>query len=274
MWDDKGHIVTNYHVVAEGNAAHVTLSDQSTYPAKLIGHAVDKDIAVLRMEAPADKMVPLALGRSDDVRVGQQTLAIGNPFGLDHTLSTGVISGLEREIKSRSGHPIFGVIQTDAAINPGNSGGPLLDSRGRVIAINTAIYSPSGASAGIGFAVPIGTIERIVPQLIQHGRVVRPGLGIEITEATNVGAQSGVVVMGVQPGTGAAAAGVRGTSRDQNGAIVLGDVIVAIDNKPVRRSSDLLRALDEKNVGDVVNLSVRRDGATKLLAVKLSALNP
>jgi S1-C subfamily serine protease len=226
------------------------------------------------MEAPADKMVPLALGRSDDVRVGQQTLAIGNPFGLDHTLSTGVISGLEREIKSRSGHPIFGVIQTDAAINPGNSGGPLLDSRGRVIAINTAIYSPSGASAGIGFAVPIGTIERIVPQLIQHGRVVRPGLGITFDPALQARTGvKGILVLGIQPGSAADLAGIQPTTRDpDSGALVLGDILIAIDDKPIKDQNDLFKHLDDKQVGDAIKAKIRRGETEITLDMKLTPL--
>ena len=180
VWDQDGHIVTNFHVVQEGDRANVTLNDGSTYPATIVGTTPDKDIAVLKIDAPPQKLLPLPIGQSSNLKVGQKVLAIGNPFGLDQTLTTGVISGLGREIKSVSGRPIHDVIQTDASINPGNSGGPLLDSSGRLIGINTAIYSPSGANAGIGFAVPVDTVNQIVPQLMKFGKITRPGLGISI----------------------------------------------------------------------------------------------
>src|SRR5213078_1590310 len=179
VWDQEGHIVTNFHVVQMGDRASVTLNDNTTYPATIVGTAPDKDIAVLHIDAPPSKLLPLPLGQSATLKVGQKVLAIGNPFGLDQTLTTGVVSGLGREIKSVTQRSIFDVIQTDASINPGNSGGPLLDSSGRLIGINTAIYSPSGANAGIGFAVPVDTVNAIVPQLLKYGKVTRPGLGIE-----------------------------------------------------------------------------------------------
>jgi S1-C subfamily serine protease len=272
MWDMKGHIVTNYHVIRDGNAAKVTLSDQSSYEARLVGSAPDKDLAVLAIDAPIAKLKPLGRGVSKELVVGQQTLAIGNPFGLDHTLSVGVISGLNREIKSVGGRPIQGVIQTDAAINPGNSGGPLLDSSGRLIGINTAIFSPSGASAGIGFAVPVDTVERIVPQLIQHGRVIRPGLGIQIAEkelATRAGVV-GVLILSVLDGSPAERAGIRPTLRDpRSNQIVLGDVITAIDEKAVKEPNDLYRQLDEKKVGDRVRLRIRRGQRETTIVVPL-----
>ena len=275
LWDDQGHVVTNYHVVSEGNAARVTLSDQTTYAAKLVGHAADKDLAVLQIEAPKEQLKTLRVGDSNSIHVGQGTLAIGNPFGLDHTLSTGVVSGLEREIKSRSGRPIFGVIQTDAAINPGNSGGPLLDTRGRLIGINTAIYSPTGASAGIGFAVPVDTIKRIVPQLIEHGDVVRPGLGItfdpQLQERAGI---QGILVLGVQPGSAADVAGIKATMRDpDSGALILGDIIVDIDGKAVNTQKDLFKHLDDKSVGDEVTMKVKRGEDERDLKVKLKALD-
>ncbi len=275
FWDANGHVVTNYHVVAEGNAARVALTDQSVFPAKIVGTAPDKDIAVLRIEAPPEKIRPIDRGSSADVMVGQRTLAIGNPFGLDYTLSTGVISGLEREIKSRNGMPIFGVIQTDAAINPGNSGGPLLDSRGRLIGINTAIYSPSGASAGIGFAVPVDTVNRIVPQIIEHGRVIRPGLGITFDPALQQRAGvRGILVLGVQPNSAAERAGIRPTTRDpETGALVLGDIIVGIDGKTVEDQNDLFKLLDDKEVGDQVTLRVRRSDKEIDLQVTLAAID-
>src|SRR5512140_509566 len=212
VWDQDGHIVTNFHVVQMGDRASVTLNDNSTYPATIVGTAPDKDIAVLHIDAPPQKLLPLPIGQSAMLKVGQKVLAIGNPFGLDQTLTTGVISGLGRQIKSVTQRDIFDVIQTDASINPGNSGGPLLDSSGRLIGINTAIYSPSGANAGIGFAVPVDTINAIVPQLLKNGKITRPGLGINL--AGDAVAQhyhiDGVIVMQVAPGGAADTAGIVG----------------------------------------------------------------
>jgi S1-C subfamily serine protease len=274
VWDDQGHIVTNYHVIRDADAARVTLSDQSSYEAKLVGHAIDKELAVLKISAPADKLQPLVRGTSHNLVVGQRALAIGNPFGLDHTLSVGVVSGLGREIKSLAERPIFGVIQTDAAINPGNSGGPLLDSSGRLIGINTAIYSPSGASAGIGFAVPVDTVERTVPQLIKHGKVVRPGLGIQFDPSVQARAGvTGVLVLGVMPDSPAARAGIQPTRRNpRSGDIVLGDIIVAIDGRKVENQNDLFKALDDKGVGDTVKVTVKRGDESKELSVILASL--
>ncbi|HJL46915.1 MAG TPA: trypsin-like peptidase domain-containing protein, partial [Polyangiaceae bacterium LLY-WYZ-15_(1-7)] len=231
VWDQQGHVVTNFHVIAGADAARVTLDDQSVWPAQLVGVYPDKDLAVLRIEAPADQLHPLPVGESGNLEVGQHVFAIGNPFGLDHTLSAGVISGLGREIMSIGGRPIQGAIQTDAAINPGNSGGPLLDSAGRLIGVNTAIYSPSGTNAGVGFAVPVDIVRVVVPQLIQTGRVERAGLGVQIDEGQlgrRLGVR-GVLVLGVVDGSGAASVGLRPTRRDpQTGGIILGDVIVAV----------------------------------------------
>src|SRR5439155_4205299 len=176
IWDEQGHVVTNYHVVEDASRCKVTLADQTTWDAALVGEAPDKDLAVLKISAPAGRLRPLLIGTSSDLEVGQKAFAIGNPFGLDQTLTTGIISGVGRRIAARNGRMIDGVIQTDAAVNPGNSGGPLLDSRGRLIGVNTAIYSPGGASAGIGFAIPVDTVQRIVPQILRHGRVIRPSL--------------------------------------------------------------------------------------------------
>ncbi|MEJ7603518.1 MAG: trypsin-like peptidase domain-containing protein, partial [Kofleriaceae bacterium] len=206
VWDEQtGIIVTNYHVVQHGNGASVTLNDGSTYPAKIIGKAPDKDLAVLKIDAPAQKLTKLPIGSSTDLKTGQKVLAIGNPFGLDQTLTTGVISGLGREIKSVTGRSIFDVIQTDASINPGNSGGPLLDSSGRLIGVNTAIYSPSGANAGIGFAIPVDTVNSIIPQLIKDGRITRPWLGINILSDHTASLQKidGVAIAAVIPGASA-----------------------------------------------------------------------
>jgi S1-C subfamily serine protease len=273
VWDQQGHVITNFHVVAHGDRASVTLNDGSTYPAVIVGRAPDKDIAVLRIDAPAAKLLPLPLGQSAQLKVGQKVLAIGNPFGLDQTLTTGVISGLGREIKSMTQRSIFDVIQTDASINPGNSGGPLLDSSGRLIGINTAIYSPSGANAGIGFAVPVDTVNTIVPALIRDGKLVRPGLGINIL-SDQIAAQQkieGVVVLGVAPGGAAEKAGIRGTVPIRGGW-ELGDVIVKIDNTDVKKSSDLFRAIDAHKVGDTVDLVLEFQGQKRTVKVTLQPI--
>ena len=273
VWDQDGHIVTNFHVVRGGDRASVTLNDGSTYAATIIGTAPDKDLAVLHIDAPPQKLLPLPIGQSAQLRVGQKVLAIGNPFGLDQTLTTGVISGLGREIKSVTQRSIFDVIQTDASINPGNSGGPLLDSSGRLIGINTAIYSPSGANAGIGFAVPVDTVNAIVPQLLKGGKIVRPGLGVNIL-SDQIAAQQkieGVVVLGVAPGGAAEKAGIRGTQPTQGGW-QLGDVIVKIDGTEVHRSSDLFRIIDTHKVGDEVDLTLESEGQRRTVKVTLQAI--
>ncbi|MBI5596897.1 MAG: trypsin-like peptidase domain-containing protein [Elusimicrobia bacterium] len=275
VWDDEGHIVTNFHVIQGADAAEVTLADHSTWKAVFVGAAPDKDIAVLRIEAPKAKLKAIPLGTSRDLMVGQRVLAIGNPFGLDQTLTTGVISALGREIHSVTRRPITGVIQTDAAINPGNSGGPLLDSAGRLIGVNTAIYSPSGAYAGIGFAVPADVVASIVPQLIRHGKVVRPGIGIGIADdaMTRRAGLEGVLILGVEPGGSAAAAGLRPTRRDAYGRVTLGDLIVGVEGKPVRDSDDLFKALDGKTVGQSVEVTVLRDGRRRPVKVRLQAID-
>ena len=274
LWDDAGHVVTNFHVIQNGQSAHVTLHDNTVWPAHIVGRAPDKDLAVLKIDAPADKLRAIPVGTSGDLRVGQKVLAIGNPFGYDWTLTTGVISGLNREIPSVTKRPISGVVQTDAAVNPGNSGGPLLDSSGRLIGINTAIYSPSGAYAGLGFAVPVDTINRIVPQLVQHGRVVKPGLGIhigtdELARRLNI---EGVLVIDAPEGSAADRAGLEGTTRGQGGRWVLGDVITGIDGTKVKTSADLFRELDKHGVGDTVELEVERDRKRRVVKVELQAL--
>jgi S1-C subfamily serine protease len=277
VWDDAGHIVTNFHVIQQGNTAKVTLSDGSVFDAKIVGAAPDKDLAVLRIDDTAvkAKLVPLSVGSSSGLRVGQKVLAIGNPFGFDQTLTTGVISGLGREIKSVTGRPIYDVIQTDAAINPGNSGGPLLDSHGNLIGVNTAIYSPSGAYAGIGFAVPVDTVNSIVPQIIKtRGKLARPGLGIAIGTdqfAQKYGVQ-GVIVMNVQAGSAADKAGLRGMQRDASGRVALGDVIVELDGTPVTSQNDLFKTLDRHQVGDAVKMKVKRGGDVREAEVTLQAI--
>jgi S1-C subfamily serine protease len=273
VWDQDGHIVTNFHVVANGDRASVTLNDNSTYPATIIGKAPDKDIAVLHIDAPPQKLLPLPIGQSATLKVGQTVLAIGNPFGLDQTLTTGVVSGLGREIKSVTQHPIFDVIQTDASINPGNSGGPLLDSSGRLIGINTAIYSPSGANAGIGFAVPVDTVNAIVPQLLKYGKITRPGLGINPL-SDQIAVQNGidgVVISSVMPGGAADTAGLSGLKQELNG-FQLGDVIVKIDTVEVHRSSDLFKALDAHKVSDQIDVTVDNQGHQRTVKVTLQAI--
>lgn len=274
IWDKKGYVVTNYHVIESAGAAKVTLTDGSEWGARLVGVAPHKDVAVLKIDAPADKLSPIRLGTSADLQVGQKGFAIGNPFGLDQTLTTGVISGLGREILSVTKRPIQGVIQTDAAVNPGNSGGPLLDSAGLLIGVNTAIYSPSGTSAGIGFAVPVDTVKWIVPQIIRHGKVERVGIGIS-TWDDSITARlrlAGVVVGDVTPNGPAARAKIQPTKRAKDGRYIPGDLIIAVDGKPVTNSIDLYRILDQFKAGDKVNLTINRDGAEKTVPVTLEVL--
>jgi S1-C subfamily serine protease len=258
VWDTNGNIITNFHVIQNADVAQVTLGDQSTWKARVVGIAPDKDLAVLRIDAPAKRLRPIPLGMSKELQVGQSVFAIGNPFALDQTLTTGVISALGREIESVTRRPIQGVIQSDAAINPGNSGGPLLDSAGRLIGVNTAIYSPSGASAGIGFAIPVDTVNRVVPELIRNGRITRPGLGVQIAEeqlAAQLGV-NGVLVVDVARGGAGAKAGMRPTRRDGLGRITLGDVITAIDGKKVESPNDLFLLMENYKVGDTVTATV------------------
>jgi S1-C subfamily serine protease len=258
VWDEAGHIVTNYHVLGGARSVQITLQDQTTVPAELIGVAPSKDLAVLRIRTDA-ALMPILLGTSHDLRVGQTVLAIGNPFGLDHSLTTGVVSAVGRTIRSVSGRPIHGVIQTDASINPGNSGGPLLDSAGRLIGVNTAIKSPTGTSAGIGFAVPVDTVKRVVPQLIRHGRIQRPHLGLRAVDdavARRLGIE-GVIILAVEPGGPAARAGLVGTRRLRH-RLVLGDVIRRMGRTVVRDSNDLLDAIESLGPNDTVAVQVQR----------------
>jgi S1-C subfamily serine protease len=275
IWDTEGHIVTNFHVVEGASSLSVTLADQSeAVEAEVIGIAPDKDLAVLKIKAPASRLTPLPVGRSADLQVGQTVLALGNPFGLDHSLTVGVVSALGRELQSPGGRTIRDVIQTDAAINPGNSGGPLLDSRGRLIGVNSAIYSPSGASAGIGFAVPVDTVKRLVPQLIEHGKPIQPGIGVSMVAdriADRMGVE-GVVVYEVRRGSPADQAGLAGITRTSSGRIALGDAIVAVDGKAVRSGDDLYHAFEAAGVGATVSLTVERDGKKRDVTVKLVPL--
>ena len=272
IWDDRGHVVTNFHVIQGGSGARVTLSDQTTWQAALVGAFPDRDLAVLRIDAPKEKLKAIAVGTSKDLQVGQKVYAIGNPFGLDQTLTTGVISALNREIQSETQRTIHGVIQTDAAINPGNSGGPLLDSAGRLIGINTAIFSPSGAFAGIGFAIPVDEVNRIVPRLIRDGKFVRPVLGIQAAPpqfSAALGIQKGVAVLGVLPRSPAEAAGIRPFQRGAAGEVIAGDVITAIDGKPVANLDELLDALESHRPGDTVALTLLRGEKSIEMKVQL-----
>lgn len=273
VWDDQGYIVTNFHLIQNANIARITLSDQSTWEAQLVGVEPDKDIAVLKINVPGSRLTPIPIGTSKDLRVGQRVYAIGNPFGYDHTLTTGVISGLRREIKSVTDRPIQGVIQTDAAINPGNSGGPLLDSAGRLIGMNTAIVSPSGSYAGIGFAVPVDTINRVVPQLIRGGYVRKPGLGIQVAESNYYRNRGviGALVANVIAGSPAEKAGLKPLRINKEGMIE-GDVIIGIDDTPVEDGDDLLKALDERLPGDTISLRVASVDGERTVKVRLGVL--
>lgn len=273
IWDDRGTIVTNFHVIRDASRAEVTLADGSTWEASLVGYAHEKDLAVLHIEAPRSRLQPIRIGTSSDLKVGQSVLAIGNPFGYDQTLTTGIVSALGREIVSTDGIPIRDVIQTDAAINPGNSGGPLLDSAGRLIGVNTAIVSPSGGYAGVGFAIPVDTVNWVVPQLIAHGKVRRPTLGVDLA-SDHIARRSGIegaVVTDVVDGSGADRAGIRPISRDRRGRVVVGDVIIAVNGEPVRSGGELGLALESHREGDIVTVTVNRDGSKQDLRVKLGA---
>ncbi|MDH4318715.1 MAG: trypsin-like peptidase domain-containing protein [Desulfobulbaceae bacterium] len=273
IWDNEGRVVTNFHVISDANKIAVTLSDQSTWKAALVGAAPDYDLAVLQISAPLDQLIPIPVGRSDDLLVGQKVFAIGNPFGLDHTLTTGVVSALGRQITAITGRNINDVIQTDAAINPGNSGGPLLDSAGRIIGINTMIYSPSGANSGIGFAVPVDIINRIVPQLIRKGKVIRPGLGISTASSriTQQFVEAGVLIMGVQKGSAAESAGLRPTRQMRDG-VILGDIILAVNNQSVADYNDLRDIIEKYDVGSMVTLTILRDDQQMNVDVRLEPL--
>ncbi|WP_249937322.1 S1C family serine protease [Roseateles sp. DAIF2] len=272
IWDEAGHIVTNFHVIQGANAAKVTLADQSTFEAELVGAFEDRDLAVLRIKAPKDKLLPIPMGASRDLQVGQQVYAIGNPFGLDQTLTTGIVSALNREIESMNRRSIRGAIQTDAAINPGNSGGPLLDSAGRLIGVNTSIYSPSGASAGIGFAIPADEVNRVVPRLIKDGRFIRPALGVtagsvQLSQALRL--PKGVALVGVAEGGPADRAGLKPFQRDRRGRIVAGDVITAVDGQAVADLDDMLTLLEDRRIGERVNLTVWNGGKSRQVGAVL-----
>jgi S1-C subfamily serine protease len=261
IWDEGGHVVTNFHVIQKATAADVTLADHSTWRASLVGYSPDNDLAVLRIDAPKSKLRPILVGSSADLKVGQMAYAIGNPFGLDQTFTWGVVSALGREIQSAGKRTIKNVIQTDAAINPGNSGGPLLDSHGRLIGVNTAIYSPSGSNAGIGFAIPVDDVNRVVPQLIAHGKVVRPGIGVSLApdQVTAQLGRTGALILRTVANGPAAKAGLRPTRRDAKGQIQLGDLIVAVNGEKVETKNDFYDRLQKHQVGETVALTIERD---------------
>lgn len=274
VWDDSGFIVTNFHVVRGARKIMITLQDQSTWPADVVGIAPERDLAVLKITAPKQHLQPLPLGDSSSLSVGRKVMAIGNPFGLDATLTTGVVSALGREILSPNQRTISNVIQTDAAINPGNSGGPLLNSQGQLVGVNTMIYSPSGASAGIGFAIPVNTVKEVVPQLIAHGRIVRPVMGIALAPdhwAHQSGIQ-GVPILRVETNSPAAKAGLEGASRNAWGQIELGDVIIGIDKKVTPNQDQLMSALEKHKPGDKVEVHFVRKG--QILKRKLTLAAP
>jgi len=276
IYDRDGHIVTAFHVIQNGTHWSITLADESQWPAQLVGYEADKDVAVLKIETPSDRLKPITIGTSHDLQVGQKVLAIGNPFGFDRTLTVGVVSALGREIQAVTGRKIRDVIQTDAAINPGNSGGPLLDSAGRLIGVNTQIASPSGANAGIGFAVPVDIVNDIVPDIIRYGRVLRPGLGVVLFQdwQTRRAGLRGLLIDSLSESGGAAQAGLRGTTVDRRGYIrQLGDIIVKIDDHEVETLNGLKDVLESYKVGDEVRVTFVREKKAMVATVKLQYIN-
>ena len=277
VWDKRGHIVTNFHVVARGGSFVISFhKDKKQYEAKVVGTEPKKDIAVLKLVEIPPNLQPISVGVSQSLKVGQKALAIGNPFGLDHTITQGIISALDRKIHGIGGVEIHQMIQTDCSINPGNSGGPLLNSSGQLIGMNTAIYSKSGSSAGVGFAVPVDTIKRLVPQLIQYGKVQRPGLGILLFDDSTerhiksvYGIKHGLSIKSVLPNGSAEKAGLKGMSRNQRN-YVLGDVILEVDRKKVNSYNDIYHALDNKKIGDNATIKYRRGNKIKTLTLKLT----
>ncbi len=271
IWDDQGHVITNYHVILDGDLFNVTLPNQEERQARLVGIEPKKDIAVLKIEGNLKGLQPIKIGSSSQLQVGQKVIAIGNPFGFDHTITTGIVSALGRSMPGIGGVTIRDMIQTDAAINPGNSGGPLLNSAGELIGMNTMIASPSGASSGIGFAIPVDTIKKIVPQIIKYGRVIRPGLGVTLLAdryARRLGVE-GAIIYEVPRDSEAYQKGLRGLTRDRLGRLSIQDIIVGIDGKKVRSYDDLYNILDDYKVGDRVTLTVERDGKTRKVELTL-----
>ncbi len=275
LWDNKGHIVTNFHVIYKADEIEVRLQDGKSYDATIVGADPDHDLAVLQINAVNLNIPPVMIGSSSDLRVGQKVLAIGNPFGLDSTLTTGIISALGRTIQSMTKRYIHDVIQTDAAINPGNSGGPLLDSFGRLIGVNTAIMSPTGTYSGVGFAVPVDTVNRIVTKLINYGKVGRPGLGISLIPEHIMSRLriEGVGILEVHKGSSAEEAGLREVKRLPSGRIEMGDIIIECDGSQVRKSSDLIKILDRHEVGDEVDIVIIRRGVRKSVRIVIQSIN-
>jgi S1-C subfamily serine protease len=274
--DEQGHILTNYHVIEGADQVTVSLGGDKTYPARIVGRDPDTDLAVIQVQGAREALKVVPMGDSDRLVVGQKVLAIGNPFGLDRTLTTGVISGLQRPIEARNGRIIEGAIQTDASINPGNSGGPLLDSQGRMIGINSQILSPDGGgSVGVGFAVPVNIAKRILPQLIREGRVVRPKLGVYSRAVSDLRGirlpvNEGLLILQLDPNGSAAAAGLRGLSETDEGDLVIGDIITAIDGEKMTNQNDLYRVLDRHQFGDTVQVElVRGNGQRVTVPVRL-----
>lgn len=272
VWDQEGRIVTNYHVISDANSVQITMADNSTWKAVLVGASPDKDLAVLQISAPKNLLRPITVGESADLLVGQKVFAIGNPFGLDRTITSGIISALGRQIKSVSGRMIHGMIQTDAAINPGNSGGPLLDSAGRLIGVNTAIYSPSGAYAGIGFAVPVSEVNRVVPELIKFGKIIRPGIGATLADENLMAGLGieGVLILAVEKNGPADQAGLRPTTQYQ-GEIILGDIVTAVAGVSVRSYDDIRNELERFQVGEEIALTIDREGSSLEVRIRLGA---
>jgi len=263
VWDSDGHIVTNFHVVENARSLTVTLHDNETVEATVVGTEPRKDIAVIKIVGASKPLVPISIAKRADLEVGQKTIAIGNPFGLDHTLTTGVVSALGRQVLGIGQVTIRDMIQTDAAINPGNSGGPLLDSSGQLIGMNTMIYSRTGSSAGIGFAVPVSTIARVVPQIVKNGKVEQLGLGVTIDPQQRLERRlnmRGVIVISVPQGGTAEKAGVHGLTRSRRG-FTLGDVIVGVESEKVDDFDDLYNAIDSRKPGDTVAVKIRRGDA-------------
>jgi len=275
VWDNAGHIVTNYHVVEDARTVKVQLDAGRVYSARVVGVAPDYDLAVVKLGETVPGLKPIPIGTSSDLRIGQSVYAIGNPFGLTRTLTSGIVSALDRHLPTSDIREIAGAIQTDAAINPGNSGGPLLDSAGHLIGVNTQIVSPSGAFAGVGFAVPVDTINRIVPQLVAFGKVIRPGLGLsfyseQIAQRWGI---EGAVILRVFRGSAAEKAGLRGARQLNTGEVELGDIIVGLDGEPVANVDDLRSILDKRKVGDQVVVEYLREDAKKKTTVTLQQLN-
>ncbi len=273
VWDNLGHVVTNHHVIARASKANIRLNDGRTYMASLVGSSPEHDLAVLRIRVPINRPPAVPIGTSADLKVGQKVFAIGNPFGLDYTLTSGVISALDRSLPGDDHRTIDHLIQTDAAINPGNSGGPLLDSAGRLIGINTAIFSPSGAYAGIGFSVPVDTVNRVVPEIIAKGRYERPRLGVEINEEVNkalleqLGVE-GVLILKITPESTAEIAGLRGTKIEEGGEVIPGDIITRLGDSKVTSVRELLARLDDFNIGDKTTITIWRNGETMQLNIE------